>query len=209
MPISVIEYMFDQEETHMKTALSLALIALMSTGAALADPPRHAPAHGYYKDKHHDDDDDHHHRKHKEHKYHGKSGAYYVRDYGISSGKCNRDEIGAVIGGVAGAVIGSQVADKDDRVVGMVIGGVLGAVLGHAIGDEINDNDRACMGHALELGRPGVPVVWRGDGHHYHFTPRGEARGGCRYATMVVDGRKPREVLACPRGRGEWEFRKS
>jgi surface antigen len=186
----------------MKTTLSLALIALLAAGTALADPPRHAPAHGYYKDKHHDD-------KHKEHEYHGKSGAYYVRDYGIGSGKCNRDEIGAVIGGVAGAVIGSQVADKGDRVVGMVIGGVLGAVLGHAIGDEIDDNDRACMGHALELGRPGVPVVWRSGNHHYHFTPHVDARNGCRYATLVVDGRKPRKVLACPRGRGEWEFRKS
>ena len=95
----------------------------------------------------------------------GKSGVVYVRDYGISSGRCNRDEIGAVIGGVTGAVIGSQVADREDRVVGMVVGGVLGAVLGHAIGDSMDDRDRACMGHALELGRPGVPVEWRHDGH--------------------------------------------
>jgi len=46
----------------------------------------------------------------------------YVRDYGIADGRCNRDEIGAVIGG--------QVANREDRVVGMVVGGVLGAVLG-------------------------------------------------------------------------------
>lgn len=191
----------------MKTTLSLALIALMAAGTALADPPGHAPAHGYYKEKHHDDN--RHHDKHENRRYQGKSGAYYVHDYGVQSGKCNRDEIGAVIGGVTGAVIGSQVADRDDRVVGMVIGGVLGAVLGHAIGDEIDDNDRACMGHALELGRPGVPVVWKSGKHHYHFTPRGEARGGCRYATLIVDGRKPRDVLACPKGRGVWEFRRS
>lgn len=189
----------------MKAPFSLALIALMSAGAALADPPSHAPAHGYYKKKHHDDDD--HHRG--KHKHHGRSGVYYVHDYGIGSGKCNRDEIGAVIGGVTGAVIGGQVAGKDDRVVGMVIGGVLGAVIGHAIGDDMDDNDRACMGHALELGKPGVPVVWKSGKHHYHFTPRGEAQGGCRHATLIVDGRQPREVLACPHGRGEWEFRRS
>jgi surface antigen len=91
----------------------------------------------------------------------------------------------------------------------MVVGGVLGAVVGHAIGDSMDDRDRACMGHALELGRAGVPVEWRHDGHHYHFTPRGDARDGCRHATLVVDGRKPRDVLACPSGRGEWSFRRS
>jgi len=181
----------------MKLSLTLALAALVGASPALADPPSHAPAHGYYK-------------KDKQARHHqGKSGAVFVHDYGISSGRCNRDEIGAVIGGVTGAVIGGQVAGRDDRVVGMVVGGVLGAVVGHAIGDSMDDRDRACMGHALELGRPGVPVEWRHDGHHYHFTPRGDARDGCRHAALVVDGRKPRDVLACPSGRGEWSFRRS
>lgn len=180
----------------MNRVFALALATCIAA-PALADPPAHAPAHGYYKDKG---------KKDKRHK--GRSGAVYVADYGIASGRCNRDEIGAVIGGVTGAVIGSQVASRDDRVVGMVVGGVLGAVIGHAIGDSMDDRDRACMGHALELGRPGVPVVWRGDGHRYNFTPRGEARDGCRYATLAVDGRQPKDVLACPSGRGEWSFRR-
>jgi surface antigen len=176
----------------MKTPVTLALATLLAAGPVLADPPRHAPAHGYYKsDKH----------------YRGKSGILYARDFGISAGRCNRDEIGTVIGGVTGAMIGGQVAGREDRVVGMVVGGVLGAVVGHAIGESMDERDRACMGHALELGRPGVPVAWRSDGHHYLFTPRGDARNGCRYATLAVDGRKPREVLACPSGRGEWRFR--
>ena len=64
-----------------------------------------------------------------------------------------RDEIGAVIGG--------EVADRDKRAGGMVVGGVLGAVLGHGIGDRMGDRDRVGMGHALKLGRAGVPVVWR------------------------------------------------
>lgn len=180
----------------MKHALCLALAACLAA-PAFADPPQHAPAHGYYKEK-----------KKAKHRHHGRSGVVYVADYGISSGRCNRDEIGAVIGGVTGAVIGGQVAGHEDRVVGMVVGGVLGAVLGHAIGDSMDERDRACMGHALELGRPGVPVVWNGGGHRYHFTPRGDARDGCRTATLVVDGRRPREVLACPSGRGEWSFRR-
>jgi surface antigen len=194
----------------MKHPLALVLAGALIAGPVLADPPPHAPAHGYYKNDRHDDyDGDRKSRKKAEKRYKGKSGAVYVRDYGIESGRCNRDEIGAVIGGVTGAVIGGQVVDRDSRVVGMVVGGVLGAVVGHAIGDSMDERDRACMGHALELGRPGVPVVWRHDGHRYHFTPRGEARGGCRYATLSVNGKKPREVLACPAGRGEWTFRRT
>jgi surface antigen len=195
----------------MKVPVTLALAALLGTAPAFADPPDHAPAHGYYKDRHdHDDKRDHDRRNDRESRhYEGKGGAVYVRDYGISSGRCNRDEIGAVIGGVTGAVIGGNVANRDNRVVGMVVGGVLGAVLGHAIGDSMDSQDRACMGHALELGRPGVPVQWSHGGHRYDFTPSGDAHAGCRYATMAIDGHKPHEVLACPSGRGEWTFRRS
>lgn len=191
----------------MNVPVTLALAALAGTSPAWADPPEHAPAHGYYK-KHHNDDRGHRQDRHAGH-YRGQSGVVYVHDYGIPAGRCNRDEIGAVIGGVSGAVIGGQVAGRDDRVVGMVVGGVLGAVLGHAIGDSMDARDRACMGHALELGRPGVPVAWRHDGRAYRFTPRGDARDGCRYATLVVDGQRPRDVLACPAGRGEWSFRRT
>ncbi|HQT01215.1 MAG: hypothetical protein B7Y26_02830 [Hydrogenophilales bacterium 16-64-46] len=191
----------------MKTSLALILAPLLAAGPAFADPPAHAPAHGYHKKHDRDHDDDKHYKRDKHYK--AKSGTIYVRDYGITSGRCNRDEIGAVIGGVTGVIVGSQVADRDDRVVGMVVGGVLGAVLGHAIGDRMDDRDRACMGHALELGKPGVPVVWGHGGHQYRFIPRGDARDGCRHATLIVDGKKPREVLACPAGRGNWTFRRT
>lgn len=190
----------------MKLPVTLALAAVFVTPTVFADPPSHAPAHGYHK-KHDRHDDDHGHKKDKHYK--SKTGAVYVDDYGIESGRCNRDEIGAVLGGVTGAVIGSQVAHREDRVVGMVVGGVLGAVLGHTIGDRMDERDRACMGHALELGRPGVPVEWRHDGQHYRFTPQGEVSGGCRNAVLRVDGGRPENVLACPAGQGEWRFRRS
>ncbi len=176
----------------MKTKLSLGLIPLFFAGAALATPPSHAPAHGW--------------RAKNDPTYAGYSGRQYREDFGILSGRCNRDAIGAVLGGASGAIIGGQVAGRDDRVVGMVVGGVLGAVVGHAIGEELDRGDRACMGHALELGKAGVPVVWSHDGHHYNFTPRGEASGGCRYATLAMDKRKPADVLACPNKDGEWKF---
>jgi surface antigen len=182
----------------MKSLSISCLICLLSAGTAFATPPDHAPAHGWRK------------KQEPRHTYYtGKSGAAYRRDFGILSGRCDRDKIGALIGSVTGAVIGGEVAGGDDRAVGMVIGGVLGALLGRAIGNEIQRGDRACMGHALELGRPGIPVIWRGDGgHRFRFTPLGEVRGGCRYATLVVDNARPRNMLACPRGRGEWAFRR-
>jgi len=179
----------------VKLPVILALAASLGAAPVLADPPSHAPAHGYYK------------KDKKAKHYKGKSGAVYVRDYGIYSGRCNRDEIGAVIGGVTGAVIGSQVTRPEDRVVGMVVGGVIGAVLGHAIGDSIDDRDRACMGHALELGRPGVPVLWHHDRHEYRFVPGVDAGNGCRNAALSVNGGRTRNVVACPSGRGEWSFR--
>ncbi len=178
----------------MKVKLVLGMMPLFCAGVALATPPSHAPAHGWRA-------------KHDPY-YAGHSGRKYREDFGILSGRCNRDAIGAVLGGVGGAVIGGQVAGRDDRAVGMVVGGVLGAVLGHAIGEELDKSDRACMGHALELGKAGTPVEWRHGGHHYRFTPRGDAAGGCRYATLVMDRRKPREILACPDPRGEWTFKK-
>lgn len=190
----------------MKASITLALSALLGASPAFADPPDHAPAWGYYKQhRNHDDGGGYRETRY----YAGHSGGAYARDYGVSAGRCNRDEIGAVLGGVTGAVIGGQVAGREDRMVGMVVGGILGGVLGHAIGDSMDDRDRACMGQALELGRPGVPVDWRHDGHAYRFTPRGDARDGCRYATMAIDGRAPHDVLACPSGPGEWRFRRS
>jgi len=54
----------------MKASVTLALAALVAAGPALADPPGHAPAHGYHK-KHRDHD----HKQHKKARhYKGKSG---------------------------------------------------------------------------------------------------------------------------------------
>ena len=90
----------------------------------------------------------------------------------------------------------------------MVVGGVLGAMLGHAIGDSIDDRDRASMGHALELGRPGVPVLWHRDGREYRFVPGADVRSGCRNASLAVGHGRVQEIVACPIGRGECSFRR-
>jgi len=93
-------------------------------------------------------------------------------------------------------------------VVGMVVGGVLGAVLGHASATAWTIVTAPAWATPWSW-PPRCPGGMRHDGRAYHFTPRDEARDGCRYATMVVDGRKPHDVLACPAGRGDWTFRRT
>ena len=204
----------------MKTLLAGVIATLMLSSPALADPPGHDrhDHHERHDDRRYDDHRDRHdgppaygwHKdKNPNHpKYRGRSGVVYIHDYGIRGGRCNLEEIGTAIGAGAGVIIGGQVAGRDDRVVGMIVGGVLGAVLGNTVGEALDKRDRACMGHALELGVIGAPVIWRNGGHHYHFVPVREGRDGCRYAKLKVDGRPAREVLACPAGRGEWSFRR-
>ena len=79
----------------MRACLVLLVSALATVWslAALADPPAHAPAHGWRK-------------KHDPY-YVGYTGTQWERDYDVTSGRCNREEIGAVLGGVAGGVVGS------------------------------------------------------------------------------------------------------
>ena len=139
-------------------------------------------------------------------------------------GKCNTAEVGAVLGGVAGGVIGSQVAKGDDRPIAIVVGTVLGAVIGHEIGSHIENSDRACMGHALELAGAQKAVSWTNasTGVNYILTPtRNFRKDGkdCREFTTKVSktgtkGKKarksatPAKAVACRQGNGEWQMRK-
>ena len=69
----------------MRSRISLVVVTLaaaLSSTLALADPPAHAPAHGW--------------RKKNDPSYVGYTGTAWPRDYGITTGHCNREEIGAV-----------------------------------------------------------------------------------------------------------------
>src|SRR5690606_27206668 len=104
---------------------------------APADPPPHAPAHGW--------------RKKNDPTYVGYTGRKWERDYGIVDGRCNPAAVGAVLGGATGGVVGARVSRPDDPPIAIILGTAIGAVIGHAIGKEFDEADRACMGHALEL----------------------------------------------------------
>lgn len=178
--------------------LLIALLGTLWTVQALADPPAHAPAHGW--------------RKKHDPQYVGYTGTRWERDYDIREGHCNRDAIGAVIGGLAGAAVGSRIGDGDGRTVAMIIGTALGAFIGAKIGRSIDDGDRACIGHALEVGSEGHSVVWRNEASDvsYRLVPGGAAKGGsgsCRNFTLTAtgNGRKTTQRgSACQEKPGVW-----
>jgi surface antigen len=174
-----------------------AVVAIIGAFSAQlwADPPAHAPAHGWRR--HHDAD------------YVGYTGEHWDNDYEIASGGCNREAIGAVIGGVAGGVVASHVGD---RPVATLIGAVAGALIGAKIGHDIDEADRGCFGHALEIGEPGHRVVWTNESTRvrYELSP-GAAQGeGCRAFTLVTVAagqRGTRTGVACRSASAEWQIR--
>jgi surface antigen len=123
--------------------------------------------------------------------------------------------VGAVVGGIIGGVAGSRVGSDEDRPVAIILGTALGALVGRAIGKEIDESDRACMGHALELAGERNTVAWtnKATGVSYRLTPSGSFKDGnmpCRrFTTVIASGARKESVkgAACRRGSGEWQFR--
>ncbi len=166
---------------------------------ALADPPSWAPAHGW--------------RKKHDPAYAGYSGRSWEYDYGVQSGHCNREDIGAVLGGIAGGTIGAQVGSGSGRVVAVVVGTVVGAAVGAEIGRRMDRTDRSCVGHALELARDGQSVAWRNpaSGVTFQLTPLPQpaTRDGCRRFRLVATGRfglSEGRATACPDPQGVWDL---
>lgn len=123
-----------------KTVLALAAAALAVTTAApaLADPPRHAPAHGK---RAHDrgsiyDSQGRYHEPRRltraDRVWRGNDGNYY----------CKRDNgtTGLIIGGAVGALLGREVDGGSDRTLGTIIGAAGGALLGR----EVDRGDLKC-----------------------------------------------------------------
>lgn len=166
--------------------LSLTLFSMILPVApqVFADPPSWAPAHGWRK-KHDPNYEG----------YTGYTGRQWSDDYGISTGSCNREAVATVVGGVAGGVIGSTIGKGDGKTVAIIIGSVLGAVIGNKIGHDLDNADRGCLGHALELGADNQKVSWSNpqNGLNYTVTPLGG---------FTADGNKCRNYKLGIRGDG-------
>lgn len=175
-----------------------AALLLPASPAVYADPPPWAPAHGWRK-------------KHDPY-YTGYSGTHWDQDYGIIQGRCNREAIGTVLGGAVGGTIGSAVGKGDGKAVAIILGTVLGAVVGNTIGKQMDDADRGCIGHALELAADRRSVGWIGAGGlNYMVTPISNfSRNGtqCREYRLRVNGQnidEDRREKACLVGEGRWQ----
>lgn len=126
--------------------LPVLLLGLSWTASTLAEPPSHAPAHGL-RAKH-------------DISYVGYRGERWNRDYGVLSGRCNREAVAMVLGGVIGGAIGAEVSDGSHKAVATIVGASAGALIGKQIGRSLDEADRSCFGHALEIAGPGQVVTW-------------------------------------------------
>lgn len=184
--------------------LCVTLAAAMLTATlpllALADPPPWAPAHGWR-------------RKH-DPAYVGYHGKKWPNDYGVVTGTCSRAQVGAVLGGAVGGAVGSTIGKGDTRTVAIVVGTVLGTVIGYEVGRDMDERDRGCFGHSLELAKTGQTVHWTNPdvGLAYALTPtRSFEIGGrpCRAFTLQTTyGGKGRAKngSACRSDDGTWRF---
>lgn len=177
---------------------AIVLLAASWSALVLADPPSHAPAHGW-RAKH-------------DPLYVGYTGREWERDFGVVSGHCDRQAIATVLGGVIGGVVGSKIGDDGNRNVATIIGAAVGALIGNRIGREMDAADRGCFGHTLEIGKPGVSIAWSNEttGVRYEMSPGAanhEFEGDCRdYRLQATAGDRVsvRKGVACQAEPGVW-----
>lgn len=137
-----------------------------------------------------------------------------VRVPDVGLGQCNRDIIGAVLGGAVGAAAGSQFGKGDGRTLATIGGAVLGALVGGNLGRAMDQVDQNCVGQVLERTPNGRTVVWKNPDMNgeYKVTPTRtyQTRSGtyCRdYQTrIVIDGRLENAYgTACRQADGTWK----
>lgn len=185
----------------MKARILLTLtLSAMLAAPAMADPPSHAPAHGYRdKDKGH------------KNKHRGYTGVEWERDYGVSSGRCDTDTVLTVIGAAGGAVIGNRTASPENRTIATIAGAIIGGVIGNEIGEAIDDADRGCVGHSLEVGRIGQAVTWNNPRTRvaHTLTPTRDLKDGCRLFTYRAGERgKLLTLRGCRGADAAWVIRR-
>lgn len=135
--------------------------------------------------------------------YAGFTGHPWDRDYGILSGQCDRVKTGNVLSG----------ADDGDRTVATIVGVTVGALVGKRIGRPLDEGDRRCFGHSLELGKMGRLVSWANETTNvrYQVTPgqeRPDLGVGCReFALLARSSSRSsfEDGVACRKNEGVWE----
>lgn len=127
---------------------------------------------------------------------------------------CNREVIGAVLGGAIGATVGSRAGGGRDRRIMTVGGTVIGAVVGGAIGRSMDEADQACAAQALEYARLKQSVAWDNParGASYTITPtqllRSDKGTECRKYLLetAASGRLQKHTGTACREDGSWNL---
>ena len=125
-----------------------------------------------------------------------------------------KQDAGAITGAVAGAIVGGAVGNGNLGAV--AVGALVGGFIGNEIGANLDANDRRLAVdaefRALEYGRAGVPVQWRGRSGRY-----GDVIAGAQYRvndtncrdythTIYIDGRpEVARGTACRQPDGTWQ----
>jgi surface antigen len=188
----------------VKYVIAICMSVLVSAPVQ-ADPPSHAPAHGY-RDK----QDKHDQSGRKFHR--GYTGVEWDDDYGVAQGRCNTDTVLTTVGAVGGAVIGNRTASPENRTVATIVGAIVGGIIGNKVGDAIDDRDRACMGHGLEIAPVGRVVAWTNPRTQvaYQIRPVRDLSGGCRrFEYRAGERSKLATMTACRGNNATWVIRRS
>ena len=192
---------------------------------AHAGPPDWAPAHGR-RHKHHKHKHKHKHKRGHRHHHHGDR--YDTRDYApyqtnyaynpladIGVGRCNRDAIGALLGGAAGGLLGSQIGDGTGQMAAVGAGVLLGAIFGGSVGRQMDQIDQSCVGQVLEYAPDNQAVTWQNPNMGATYTTTAtntyEQSSGryCReYQTTATVGGRVQNMYgtACRQPDGAWEI---
>ncbi|MDX1528005.1 MAG: RT0821/Lpp0805 family surface protein [Gammaproteobacteria bacterium] len=185
-----------------RSAVIFSALFLAAPPSILAEPPPWAPAYGYgakmnshnYKARYNQVD---------ETAYIQKS-----REYGIAQSTCNREAVGALVGGPGGL----QVGNGDAQVAAAMAGTISGALVGQKVGSHMDQVDQACAGQAIERADDYQAVSWTNPdtGARYNVAPTGiyEMNGQyCRgFVTRIIIGNEidTVESRACRQPDGTW-----
>ncbi|MHA1567740.1 MAG: glycine zipper domain-containing protein [Alphaproteobacteria bacterium] len=179
----------------------LIMTTIWATETVLAEPPPWAPAHGYRA----------------KHKSKGKkhvTAAPVAALVNIDLGTCNRDVVGALLGGAAGGALGSSIGSGSGKTVAIIGGTIIGAIVGGSIGRRMDEIDQNCVGQALERASDGQKITWHGNSQEtYTVTPTKTYQGAngtyCReYNTEATIGGKQQTIYgqACRQPDGSWKL---
>ncbi len=189
---------------------SIILSLSLGTNLALADPPEHAPAHGYYKNnnQHGNYRDD----RYRSSNQHGSNNQPQLR---CDPNANTNSTAGTVIGGIIGGILGSNIGKGKGKTLATIAGVIVGGTVGNKVGSSMNEQDRYCAGQALGHAQDNQPVAWTNPDTHQEYTVTPQRtytqNNGqqCRDYTssVVIDGRNEYATgTACKDHDGNWKI---